>query len=182
LCISHSLFHIKDGKCIKNGSKEEIVNPANKLLIGAIGASLIASVSLWEGTKYVPYDDVVGVVTVCQGYTGKEIVRGRTYTPAECKAFLTKELLVASQAVLKCVNVPLTRYQYDAYVLFAYNVGTSAFCNSNTVLKPLNVGNYKASCDGLLKWVYADGKVIKGLYNRRVYERQMCLGELNVKT
>lgn len=158
------------------------MNLANRWLVGAIGASLIASVSLWEGTEYKPYDDVVGVLTVCQGYTGKDIIRGKIYSPSECKAFLSKELIVASQAVLKCTTVPLKQYQYDAYVLFTYNVGTSAFCNSKTVLKNLNSGNYIAACDGLLKWVYADGKVIRGLYNRRVYERRMCLGELNAKT
>lgn len=73
--------------------------------------------------------------------------------------------------------MPLTRYQLDAYTLFTYNVGVKAFCTSKSVLKPLNAGNYKLACDGLPKWSYAGGKWVQGLYNRRLYERKMCVGE-----
>lgn len=155
------------------------MNLKNKWLIGGISATLIASATLWEGTRYTPYEDIVGVLTVCQGYTGKDIVRGRHYTPSECKQLLSKELEVHSRGVYNCVNVPLNQHQFDAFVLFTYNVGVNAFCTSNSVLRPLNQGDYKAACDGLLKWVYAGGKYSQGLYNRRVYERKMCLGELH---
>ena len=141
---------------------------------------MLTSATLWEGTRYSSYSDLAGVLTVCQGYTGKDIVRGLKYTPAQCNAFLKKELLVHSQAVLKCTNVPLTLNQYYAFTLFTYNVGTAAYCNSSLV-KKLNLGNYQGACDGLLKWTYAKGKHVNGLYNRRVYERQMCLGTLHVK-
>lgn len=156
------------------------MNLRNSWLVGSISSALIAGAVLWEGTKYTAYEDIVGVVTVCHGYTGKDIVKGKLYTPQECKALLTKELSIHAAGVLKCVNVPLTKNQYDAFVLFTYNVGVNAFCTSKSVLQPLNRGNYQAACDGLLKWVYADGKYVKGLYNRRVYERKMCLGEFNV--
>lgn len=156
-------------------------NPANKWLVGAIGATLLAAVSLWEGTEYKPYEDVVGVLTVCQGYTGKDIIRGKTYSKAECDAYLAKELGTASKAVLECTKVPLNQSQYNAYVMFTYNVGTGGFCGSKSVLGNLNKGNYKAACNGLLDWKYAKGKVVQGLYNRRVYERKMCLGELDGK-
>jgi len=156
------------------------MNLANKWLVGSISAALIAGAVHWEGTKYNAYDDVVGVVTVCHGYTGKDINKNKKYTPQECKFLLEKELVIHAAGVLKCVNVPLTQYQYDAFVLFTYNVGVNAFCTSNSVLKPLNQGRYTEACNGLLRWVYADGKYSKGLYNRRLYERSMCLGEMNV--
>jgi lysozyme len=157
------------------------MNRSNLKYAGAITAALVASAALWEGTRYDPYYDIVGVLTVCQGYTGKDIVKGKRYSPAECKAFLEKELKVHQAGVLKCVNVPLKQHQIDAYTLFAYNVGVNAFCTSKSVLEPLNRGNTQAACDGLLKWAYAKGKFVQGLYNRRVYERKMCLGELNVE-
>lgn len=148
------------------------------MMVGVVSATLIGAVTQLEGTKYTPYDDVVGVVTVCQGHTGKDVVKGVKYTLEQCKAFLEKDLKTHREAVYKCVNVPLTPYQFDAFTLFTYNVGSNAFCTSKTVLAPLNSGNYQAACDGLLKWVYADGKYVKGLYNRRAYEREMCLGHL----
>jgi lysozyme len=154
------------------------MHPKNKVFAGVVGAALVASVTLWEGTRYTPYEDIVGVLTVCQGYTGKDIVRGKKYTPEQCKVYLAKELSAHGEGVLKCTNVPLTEYQYNAYTMFAYNVGTTGYCKSS-LLKKLNAGDYKGACDGLLKWSYAGGKHIPGLYNRRVYERKMCLGELN---
>lgn len=156
------------------------MNINNKWLIGSISAVLISGATLWEGTEYTAYKDIVGVVTVCNGYTGSDIKFNKTYTKTECKTLLTKELTTTSEGVLKCVNVPLTQNQYDAFVLFTYNVGVNAFCKSNTVLKPLNKGDYKAACSGLLQWTYAGGKYSQGLYNRRVYEYKMCMGELNV--
>lgn len=157
------------------------MNLKNKVFIGVVSATLISATTLWEGTRYKPYDDVVGVLTVCQGYAGKDVIRNKTYTPLECKVLLERELASHGAGVLKCVNVPLSPHEYDAYTLFAYNVGVSAFCKSKSVLAKLNSGDRVGACNGLLKFVYADGKYVQGLYNRRVYERQMCLGNLNAK-
>lgn len=154
------------------------MNPKNRVFLGVVTATLISAASLWEGNSYKPYEDVIGVLTVCHGHTGKDVVKGKTWTPEQCETLLKDQLGSYGKGVLECVKVPLTSYQYDAYTLFAYNVGVNAFCSSKSVLAPLNQGNYKASCDGLLKWVYADGKMVQGLYNRRAYERKMCLGEL----
>lgn len=155
------------------------MNLKNKWLIGSASVTLVASVALWEGTRYTPYEDIVGVLTVCQGYTGSDIIKNKKYTPQECKALLVKELDAHSRGMLKCVNVPLNQHQYDAFLLFTYNVGVNAFCTSNSVLKPLNRGDYEAACKGMLKWTYAGGKYSQGLANRRNYEYKMCMGELN---
>lgn len=48
-----------------------------------------------EGVRYQPYRDVVGVWTVCWGHTGKDIILGKTYTKAECRALLDKDLNIA---------------------------------------------------------------------------------------
>ena len=157
------------------------MNPTNKWLIGSVSTAVLSGAIYWEGTRYDPYYDIVGVLTACHGYTGKDIVKGKKYTPNECRELLTKELKVHGDGILKCINVPLNQNQFDAFTLFAYNVGVGSFCNSKSVLQPLNRGNYEQACNGLLKWVYADGKYVQGLANRRQYERKMCLGELNVQ-
>lgn len=151
-----------------------MANPRNKWLIGSVGAALIAGAALWEGDRYTPYEDIVGVLTVCQGYTGPDIVRTKTYTPNECRTILKRELGEHGAAVLKCTNVPLSQNQYDAFTLFTYNVGGTAFCKSS-LLKKLNSGDYVGACNGLLAWVYAGGKYVQGLYNRRKFERDICL-------
>lgn len=146
----------------------------NKWLAGSVAAALIASAAMWEGTRYVPYEDVVGVWTVCQGYAKPDVVRGKTYTKEECADLLKTQLEAHGAAVLRCVNVPINQHEYDAYTLFTYNVGASAFCRSS-LLRKLNAGDHKAACDDLLAWTYAGGKHVPGLLNRRKFERELCL-------
>lgn len=155
------------------------MNHANKIFLGVVSAALISATTLWEGTKYKPYEDVVGVLTVCTGYAGKDVVKGKQYTKEECSYLLTRELANHRNGILKCINVPLKENEIDAYTMFAYNVGVTAFCNSKSIIVPLNQGKHEEACKGMLKWVYSKGKFVKGLQNRRIYEVKMCLGELN---
>lgn len=153
-------------------------NDKNKWLLGGVGASALAGAMLWEGVAPTPYDDIAGVLTVCYGHTGSDIVRGKTYTPAECKAYLARELAAHGAGVLKCTDVPLKQEMYDALALFAYNVGTSAYCQSSLRAR-LNRGDYRGACDGLMDWNKArvGGQLVavKGLTNRRTFERELCL-------
>lgn len=160
---------------------------ANKWLVGVIPAALLSGAALWEGTEYYAYYDIVGVPTVCQGYTGKGIVFGKKYSPAECSAFLTKELTIHANGVLNCVTKPLQEREYIAFTLMAYNVGVEGFCGSRAV-KLFNQGYAEKACwamsngpDGKPTWSYAKGEYVQGLYNRRVYERSICLGVPYVK-
>lgn len=156
------------------------MNPANRWLIGMVGAGLIASVSLWEGTKYVPYKDVTGTWTVCEGIT-EDVVPSKTYTPTECRVLLEKELAEHGKEALACIKVPISQNEYEAYTMFTYNVGAKNFCSS-TALKELNKGNHKLACERLATndkgepaWSYSKGKYFKGLQNRRKYESALCL-------
>lgn len=154
------------------------MNPMNRIAIVLASAGLISAVGMLEGTRYVPYEDIVGVWTVCQGYAGKDVVRDKRYTPAECAGLTESQLKEKGAAVLRCVTVPIKQHEYDAYTLFTYNVGTAAFCRSS-LLKKLNQGDHVGACNGLLAWDYAGGLRVAGLTRRREYERRMCLGELN---
>lgn len=156
------------------------MNKANKWLIGLTGAALISGVVSFEGdyNKHLsPYKDIKGIPTVCSGHTGVDVKMGQAWSPAACKAVLEHDLVGTSKGILQCVNVPLTENQYNAFTLFAYNVGVNAFCTSSTVLKPLNAGRYETACNGMSKWVYADGKYSEGLNNRRKIEVAMCLSQ-----
>ena len=76
--------------------------------------------------------------------------------------------------MLKCTKVPLNQNQYDALVSFTYNVGVGAYCGS-TLVRKLNQGDYTGACNELRRWVYAGGKRVQGLANRREAERSLCL-------
>ena len=83
----------------------------------------------------------------------------------------------AEGAIGRCVKVPLSQGEYDAYTSFAFNVGGTAFCAS-TLVKKLNSGDYQGACAELKRWVYVDGRVVQGLVNRREAEYQRCIGAL----
>lgn len=155
------------------------MNPAlRKALLGMTGAGAVAIAGAMltdlEGVRYTPYYDVAGVLTVCYGHTGADIVKNKTYSPTECKAMLDKDLQPFARSVDRSVKVPTNEYQKAALISFSYNVGVSAFERSS-LLRQLNAGNYQAACDGLRQWTYAGGKQWKGLMNRREVEREVCM-------
>lgn len=134
-----------------------------------------------EGTVYSPYHDQVGVLTVCTGHTGPDIVVGRVYSPDQCKALTEKDLAVAAQGVLK-VSPQLIYHPYvlASAVSFSYNVGVGTY-DKSSVARDFNKGNFALGCKDLLKYVYAGDKIDKGLVNRRAREEALCLSTLTPK-
>ncbi|MCK3201815.1 lysozyme [Escherichia coli] len=148
----------------------------NRLTKAAAGGTLaIASVLLVlvEGTAYEPYYDTGGVLTVCNGITGPDVVPGKRYTPDECERLLQKHLAVYKKAVDRYVKVDMNDYQRAALISFSYNIGVDAFKKS-TLLKKINKGDFKGACKEMDRWVYDNGRYIQGLKNRRDIERAIC--------
>jgi len=72
------------------------------------------------------------------------------------------------------IKVNITQNQFDALTSFAYNVGIGNFINS-TLLKKVNEKDFKGASAEFPKWIRANGKVLKGLVNRRAKERELFL-------
>ncbi|SJD61122.1 bacteriophage lambda lysozyme [Shigella sonnei] len=94
------------------------------------GAVAIASVLITgpggndglEGVSYIPYKDIIGVWTVCHGHTGKDIMPGKTYTEAECKALLNKDLATVARQINPYIKVDIPETTRGALYSFVYNV------------------------------------------------------------
>ncbi|MEB7958863.1 lysozyme [Raoultella ornithinolytica] len=149
-------------------------------IIGALGTGAIGIATVMvsgkaglEGREYVAYRDIVGIVTVCDGHTGSDIVWGKQYTDKECDALTRRDIQRIAARVDPHIKVPTTETQRAAIYSFAYNVGATATINS-TLLKKLNSRDYSGACAELKRWVYAGGKKWKGLINRRDVEYQVC--------
>lgn len=155
------------------------------------GVALLALLTIDEGTRYKPYRDIAGVLTVCQGHTGPDIDPNKTYTKADCDALLIKDTEKHGKAVLRCTKVPLNQNQYDAFTRFTFNLGEWRFCNSS-VVKKLNAGDYNGACRAMLLYrgvcrkkdnkggcVPGYFKVIPGLLNRRQSEYRQCITPIN---
>jgi len=119
--------------------------------------------------------ELQGDVPTIEFGTTEGVKAGDTITPPKAVEKAFRDVTKFEGAIKKCVRVPLYQYEYDAYVSFAYNVGPTAFCSS-TLVKKLNAGDYEGACNELSRWVYAGGKKLKGLENRREAERKLCLG------
>jgi len=151
----------------------------NKIAIGALTGVLGmtgALVTWFEGRSLVAYLDPVGIPTICEGVT-QGVKLGDRATPAQCDQLLQRELRIALTAVDRQVRVRLPDTRRAALGSFVYNVGEGQF-SSSTLLRLLNSGDERGACAQLSRWVYAGGKQLAGLVNRRAAERELCEGGL----
>ena len=149
----------------------------NRLLAAAALATAIAIPA--EGLRQYAYRDPPGILTVCYGTTGKDVVAGRKYSLQECKSFLGRDMLEAVQTVEKC-HPGLPENVLAAFSDAVYNLGPSVACES-TAARLLRSGDIQGACDQLPRWVFANvaGVNVKlpGLVKRREAERRLCRGE-----
>lgn len=134
-------------------------------------------VTAWEGYHPEVYLDPVGIPTVCYGHViNNQVKVGTSFSNEACHQLLFSDLKIAADAVDKLVTVPLKDNEKAALVSFVFNTGVGNFKRS-TLLKYLNEGRIVDACHELPKWVYAKGKKLKGLVNRRQAEMELCLGQ-----
>ena len=113
--------------------------------------------------------------TIGWGHTGPEVKKGLQWDQERANAVFKVDVGVAERCVLRMVTVPINQAQFDALVLFVYNVGATAFQNS-TMLRKLNAGDYGGASSEFKRWNKNDGKVMKGLTRRRASEEALFDG------
>ncbi|WCA46246.1 SAR endolysin [Caulobacter phage DCM] len=149
---------------------------AAMVVVGAAGTGLIKQS---EGTRYRSYLDDAGIPTICTGHTGPEVKLGQTATQEECDKLLKQDLMRHSAAVNRCVNYPLTQYQYDAVVSLTFNIGEGALCRS-TLARKINSGDLKGAAEEFPRWNKVKVKgvvtVSRGLTARREREKALFEG------
>jgi lysozyme len=129
----------------------------------------------WEGSEPVGYRDIVGVATACTGHTGPGVVVGKRYTPEQCRAWFESDLGVAATGVDACIAPPMKSYQWAAFTSLAFNIGVARFCRS-TIARLANAGDWQGACKAIGLYVYAGGRKVQGLINRRGAEIALCEG------
>lgn len=143
--------------------------------VSAKGVDLICS---FEGLRLTAYDDGVGVWTIGFGTikypNGVRVKRGDTCTLEQAKSYMKYDLIEFEHTVNSLAKVLLNQNQFDALVSLTYNIGSGAF-KSSTLLKKLNLSDYKGAADQFDVWVNAGGKRMQGLANRRAKEKSLFL-------
>lgn len=127
-----------------------------------------------EGFEPQAYKDIAGIWTIGFGFT-EDVKEGDTITEEDAELRLKLELIKYESCINKYVARDLNQNQFDALVIFCYNIGTGAFIGS-TLCRILNRHEPFEECaKQFLRWNKAAGRVSKGLTNRRIKEMNLFL-------
>ena len=143
----------------------------------------------WEGyhrkvkgsTDCKAYLCSAGVPTIGYGCT-KGVRLGMRWTKKKAEQEFKKELAGHEAFVSKVVKVPLSQWEQNALISFAYNCGNGALQRS-TLLKVVNRGEKDKVPSQFLRWTkHRNPKTggmmtSRGLLNRRMDEIKMWRGE-----
>ena len=159
-------------------------------MITKISDSGIDHLTKLEGFKGRVYKDSAGYPTIGVGHLLKKeeitlrkvFIGGVSYdfheglTGKEIKDLLRQDLVGMEECVANTIKQPLNQHQFDALVIFCFNIGTVAFQRS-TLVRNLNACDYEDVPTQLRRWNKAGGKTIQGLINRREAEIKIWNGE-----
>ena len=143
---------------------------------GVIGGTALAIAAYfipnWEGEKFQSYPDGGGVWTICYGHT-RNVRPGMIVSQDQCDAWLESDIIEHSQAIRQCITRPMSPNQEAAFLSLAFNIGSGAFCRS-TAARKFNAGDDWGACEAMKLWNQDNGKVVRGLVNRRAAESALC--------
>lgn len=141
--------------------------------------NLINLIAKFEGLKLEAYKCPAGIATIGYGSTyysdGSRVKMGDKITKEQAIRLLSDTLGTYERFVDANTRDDINQNQFDALVDFAYNCGNGNL-KSSTLLKKVNADPNDANIGAeFMKWTRANGKVLKGLVNRRVAEVELYL-------
>jgi lysozyme len=139
------------------------------------GLSLIKK---FEGVKLKPYLCPAGIPTISIGCTYYEDGTKVKMTDAPISEARATDIFLNvikhyERSVDSFCRDDINQNQFDALVSFCYNLGAGAL-KSSTLLKKVNINpNDPSIANEFAKYKYSDGKILKGLINRRLSESEL---------
>ena len=131
---------------------------------------LVGKIKEFEGYSNTAYKCSAGVWTCGYGTT-KGITPTTRCTRAEAEQWLLRDLAPV-EAYVNTIPEVNTQGKFDALVDFAYNLGLGNLKQS-TLLRKIKEGAPTGDIqEQFRRWVYAGGKMLKGLVMRREWEAQ----------
>ena len=154
------------------------------------GTSQAVKIAMVMGSYYessyrhigTPYVDNLGKgqpLTVCNGITGRAVVAGRYYTPADCYALERSRYLAAERTAMGMFRLwtTYTPLQQAVFIDFIHNKGDGALYTS-TLLRKANAGDVVGACRENPRWnrgtVKGVSVVLPGLQDRGDANGEIC--------
>ena len=129
---------------------------------------MIQKLKEFEGLRLEAYLDAAGVHTIGYGHT-HHVTLGDRLTEYWADQLLREDVRNVVRDISQ-LGVVRTQGQMDALVSFAFNLGIGRLLRS-TLLKKIRSGaSMHQIRKEFMRWVYADGKRLKGLEKRRQWE------------
>ncbi len=179
---------VPDGRVDPNGKTLMLLNHnqvgaavQNSFTLSTQGSSLLKGI---EKLRLKPYDDQTGkeISQWCEGATigyGHLISNSEwdTYksgiTSEAADSLFNTDVGPTVRLVNRVIKVQLTQQKFDALVILAFNIGEGSFSNSSVVKMvndPSTITAYPTLEAAWKAWNKSQGKVMKGLENRRQAE------------
>ncbi|MFA9287643.1 lysozyme [Comamonas sp. SY3] len=155
-----------------------------------VGTSQAVKIAMVMGSYYessyrhigTPYVDKLGKgqpLTVCNGITGRAVVAGRYYTPADCYTLERSRYLAAERTAMGMFRLwtTYTPLQQAVFIDFIHNKGEGALYTS-TLLRKANAGDVIGACRENPRWnrgtVNGVSVVLPGLQARGDANGEIC--------
>lgn len=129
----------------------------------------------FEGLRLEAYLCPAGIRTIGYGHTSG-VSPNSFITIQEADEYLHRDV-AAIEMQLNKLNLSLRQCQWDAIVSFVFNVGIGNF-KASTLLAKIRINpDDNSIIDEFLRWVYANGKVMRGLQKRRLTEMKLYFSD-----
>lgn len=150
----------------------------------ALSAAGLVGIASWETFQPVAYLPTPQDVPTHGWGSTKDVKLGDRTTPDRALVRLLSDAEQHQRELRACIgDVALHQHEWDAYVSWAFNVGTGAACSSTLVRKlRADPPDYLGACRELLRWNKQAGRVLAGLTRRRQAEYQTCVGDATEST
>lgn len=136
-----------------------------------VSNELIDKIKQFEGYRSKAYRCSAGVLTCGYGHT-KGVTARTTCNKNKALAWLKSDLEPIENFLSAIPEVCKSQGRFDACADFCFNLGVNAFKGS-TLLKLIQKKSSVSIIQAeFLKWIYAGGKPLEGLKNRRRWEAQ----------
>jgi lysozyme len=132
----------------------------------------------YEGFRSKPYRCPAGVWTIGYGTTrypnGIKVTKyDLPISKEQAEGYLIDEMEHSQdKALFYCPILAIDDNKLAAITDFVYNLGPGRL-QASTLRRKINQQDWVAAKKELLKWVYADGKILLGLVKRRTVEASL---------